>query len=208
MDLFFLLSIYWAHKLLEIDLVMPPSMFHLLISSSSVSSVFSHIFPLYLKTFFVATTRRAHHFSLLQLPCDNVCHLIMTVRLFGRSFQLFLLVVDLFLFSFFWFVFVLLCPDCMLVSQATFQSKHFSFFCSLNISVPTFPPVLHLLSCELLCGNVQTHMLHPESSLVLCTLQTPSTSTIIVDGHFLKLTTLCNLNDSLSFSSPVLSFIF
>lgn len=111
---------------------------------------------LFLSSFFCLHDS-VHAFSLCcccYMPYDNVCHLIMTVQLFCLYFQLFLLAVDFFLFSFFYLIFLCSSPDCMLVSQATFQSKHYSFFCSSNISVPTFP-LPHLLSCELLCGNVR-----------------------------------------------------
>lgn len=77
--------------------------------------------------------------------------LIMTVQLFCLYFQLFLLAVDfLFIFIFFYLIFLCSSPDCMLVSQATFQSKHYSFFCSSNIFVPTSSsaPTSCLVSCS------------------------------------------------------------
>lgn len=151
------------------------------------------VFVSFFLNHFLSPRHSVHAFSLCcccYMPYDNVCHLIMTVQLFCWYFQLFLLAVDFFfIFRFFYLIFLCSSPDCMLVSQATFQSKHYSFFCSSNISVPTLP-LPHLLSCELLCGNVRKPpfaMLHPEPSLFLCTLQplqAPSAPTIMADGHF------------------------
>lgn len=138
--------------------------------------------------------------------------LIMTVQLFCLYFQLFLLAVDfLFIFIFFYLIFLCSSPDCMLVSQATFQSKHYSFFCSSNIFVPTSSsaPTSCLVSCSVEMSKPPPPfaMLHPEPSLFLSTLQ-PSAPTTIADGHFLtqKKPLITALTSSLLLSFPFLSW--
>lgn len=70
----------------------------------------SHSVPICLESLvvfgpnFLSPRHSVHAFSLCcccYMPHDNVCHLIMTVQLFCLYFQLFLLAVDFFLFSFF-----------------------------------------------------------------------------------------------------------
>lgn len=194
---------FWASKMLDISHGSP---------SHSILVCFQS--PCFCTCSFIISRHRdsVHAFSLCcccHMPFDSVCHLIMTVQLFC----LFLPAVS----SWSWFCFILffylifLCssPDCMLVSQATFQSKHYSFFCSSDISVPTFP-LPHLLSCELLCANVWTVFatLLPETSLFLCTLQPlqgPSVPAVIADGCFFKQKTPYDWLHTLPFlSCPVL----
>lgn len=83
--------------------------------------------------------------SLYLFAAAATCHMIMCTiwwLLFRSSvctFSCFLWQLILFYFHFFYLIFLCSSPDCMLVSQATIQSKHYSFFCSSNVSVPTFP---------------------------------------------------------------------
>lgn len=126
------------------------------------------------------------------MPYDTVCHLMMTAQLLCWYSQLFLLAV-LFCVHFSIWIFLCSSPDCMLVSQATFQSKHYSFSV-LQIFLSSTFPVPHLLSRKPLCGNVkpclQCFTLNP--TCPLCTLQPlqpPSAPTVIADGRILNPTT-------------------
>lgn len=111
--------------------------FDLLILSSSVSAVY---FSFHLNIYH-HTAQAPSLCCSCRVPCDNLCH----VKMLGLSY------VSSCLISFSFHFVISLCssPDCMLVSQATFQSKHYYFFCSSNIHVHTFPqyPDSFLVSC-------------------------------------------------------------
>ena len=134
--------------------------------------VFRHRFP--------SPRHIVHAFSLCccccYMPYDNVCHLdndcsaLLFVLSAVSSCSWFPFYFHFFLSDFF---FLCSSPDCMLVSQATFQSKHYSFFCSSNIFVPTSPspPTSCLMSCSVEMSKpprLQCFTLNPACSWAHC----------------------------------------
>ncbi len=138
------------------------------------------VFVFFSVIIFVSATQRARPLSLLRLlhaiwycvPSDNNCSALLFVLSAVSSCSWFC-----FIFIFFYLIFLCSSPDCMLVSQATFQSKHYSFFCSSNSSVPTFPPcpTSCLVSCSVEMSQpcLQCFTLNPACSHAHCNRYEP-----------------------------------